>query len=534
MAWNQVSNEFRARSRARRPKHNSVLTCALPALSRNCAAGLACVGLLTLLAGCNPSQTPVEPIPPTVTVAEAYQASIPREVTGNGTTEAIRQVTIRARVKGFLQERLFKQGSDVKKGELLFVIDEVPFKLEFGAAKGNLDEAKAQLQQATQDKSVEVAAAAVKKEEAAVLLASAEARRGKQAYDSGAITAEEYDERRSKYEQSKANLESARATLEQTKVMHQADILKAQAQHEIASNALKDAEVELSYCRMSAPFDGRIGEALVKEGNLVGDNEDTALATIEQLDPIQVNLRPSARFLPLVRDLVGKGQAVELIVQGERPYSHLGSLTFVDNTIDPTTSTFLVKATVPNPDKELLPGDYVRVNLIIGTYENAIVVPERAVIEGQAGQSVLVVDAGDTVKAVPVKALDTYRGLRVLEAGALKPGDQVIVDGLQLVRSGLKVSPRPLETETWPPRLDNLPDVAKSIDPDVPAESAAAAPPDAAQSPANFKQPPSDATPPNSAAPPSANPTQPAAQPNSDTPAQKPSPPAKPAPSRSP
>ncbi len=425
-----------------------------------------------VIAGCRPSEMSLEPIPPAVTVAEVYQADIPREVTANGTTEAIARVTIRARVQGFLKERLFKQGSDVEKDQLLFVIDEVPFKLKVEAAKGALADAQAQLKQATDDKSVEVGQARVKKDEAAVMLASAEARRGKQAYDKGAMTPEEYDERRSAFEQAKANLESSKAILAQTEVSHIADIEKAKAQAYIAQNSLEDAKVELGYCRMYAPFAGRIGEALVKVGNLVGNNEE--LATIEQLDPIQVNMRPAARYLPLVRELVGKGQSVELIVQGERAYPHLGSLTFIDNTIDPTTSTFLIKATVPNPDDELLPGDYVRVHLNVGSYPDALVVPERAVLDSQAGQSVFVVGVDDVVKRVPVKSLDTYRGLRVLESPSLQPGDRVIVDGVQLVRSGQKVAPQPLETEVWPPQLEELSGEPESLEPEMPPGPAAA------------------------------------------------------------
>ncbi len=126
----------------------------------------------------------------------------------------------------------------------------------------------------------------------------------------------------------------------------------------------------------------------------------------------------------------------------EHPY--IGQANFIDNTIDPGTSTFLVKATVPNPDRSLLPGEYVKINLTVGLLENAIVVPEQAVMEGQAGQTVYVVAEDNSVKLTRVTAADTYKGLRVITSG-LEPGDRVLVEGIQLVRPGQKTKPVPFD-----------------------------------------------------------------------------------------
>ena len=197
---------------------------------------------------------------------------------------------------------------------------------------------------------------------------------------------------------------------------------------------------------MFAHISGRIGELKVKVGSLVGDGGATELVTIQQLDPMGLDFRPPARYLPLATALLAQGLKVELTVEGDRKHPHLGKAIFIDNVVDNTTSTFLMRAEVPNPDGSLLPGLYIRAGMIIGEYVDAVVVPEQSVIEGQEGSRVFVVDADNTVRVVRVNPVDVYQGLRVLESG-LESGQKVIVEGIQLVRPGQKVEPvdAPLE-----------------------------------------------------------------------------------------
>ena len=208
------------------------------------------------------------------------------------------------------------------------------------------------------------------------------------------------------------------------------------------------AQIDLGYCRMTSPIDGRIGELQVKLGNLVGpaagQSDTTSLVKIEQLDPMGVDIRPASRYLPFVTRLVASKSPFTLRIQGQTSHSHEGRLTFVDNTVDSTTSTVLVKGEVPNPDHTLLPGEYVKVDLKVGDYTGGIVVPEQAVVETQEGFRVLVVEDQGKVREAVVKALDTYQGLAVLESG-VNEGDLVIVEGIQLVRPGQTVKTQEAE-----------------------------------------------------------------------------------------
>jgi membrane fusion protein (multidrug efflux system) len=208
---------------------------------------------------------------------------------------------------------------------------------------------------------------------------------------------------------------------------------------------------------MSAPNDGRIGEAKVKLGNLVGPAaggaDSTELATVQQLDPMGVDVQVSSRYLDRATKLIGRGLPVTItrpVVEGVEDYPYPGRAVFIDNTIDPNTSTFLIRSEVANPQKTLLPGEYVKVKVTVDEKKGAIVVPEQAVIETQAGPTVYVVDKDGTVKVVPVKASITEGGLRVIDSG-LVPGQKVIVEGLQLVRPGMKVKTEPMASPSPQP-----------------------------------------------------------------------------------
>src|SRR5262249_9024578 len=184
----------------------------------------------------------------------------------------------------------------------------------------------------------------------------------------------------------------------------------------------------------------------VKVGNLVGDAGATELVSIQQLDPMGLDFRPAARYLPVATALLAKGLEVSLTVEGERRHPHIGKAIFIDNVVDPTTSTFLMRAAVSNPDGSLLPGEYIRAGMTVGEYVDAVVVPEQSVVEGQEGSRVFVVDAENKVQVVKVSPVDTYQGLRVLESG-LESGQRVIVEGIQLVRQGqvVKLVETPLD-----------------------------------------------------------------------------------------
>jgi RND family efflux transporter MFP subunit len=392
-----------------------------------------------------------------VAVVEARRMSVPILVEPIGTTVALQEVSIRARVRGFLKEMHFKEGGDVKSAQLLFVIDEEPFKAKLADAQAALEQAKANLKKARDSKAREVATAQLDVGKAMLTLSEVEERREQTLYKRNASTVEDVQRKQALRLKDAAQVESEKASLDQAKADFETQIVAAQADVDGAKARVADAQIDLSYCRMSSPIEGRIGLAQVKLGNLVGpvtggsgNSEYTELAVVRQLDPMGVDISVSSRYLDRVTRLITQGLPIEIFrpgLEGEEARRFRGKATVINNTINTTTSTFLVRAEVANPAKSILPGEYVKVNAKVGEVAHAIVVPEQAVVEAQAGPTVYTVDQQGKVAIVAVRPTFTYEGLRVLESG-LEPGQAVIVEGMQMVRAGMTVKTRPAALET--------------------------------------------------------------------------------------
>lgn len=408
------------------------------------------VGLVALtvplsLAGCKKPDAQAAPPPPTVGVIESRRMTVPIQATSNGTTRALNEVVVRARVRGFLMERHFEEGSFVKKGQLLLVIDEDPYKVALQLSLAKRAEAEAALKKAEESKGREVAEAQLALDQAQLGLSQIEERRARTLLSRNAGSVEDVDKAladRKKYE---AQVAADRANLEQATADYAVGILAAKAQVEAARASVRDAEISLGYCRMYATIDGRIGEAKVKVGNLVGPDASggsfSELATIQQLDPMGIDIRASARYLKRATQLIQQGLTVKLFhagLDGEEAYPYEGTCFFIDNIIDGTTSTFLIKASIPNPEGTLLPGAYTRLQSVVDRIENAVVVPESVVMETEAGPVVYVIDREGKVAIQRVNAGPTYQGMRILTKG-LDAGVPVIYQGLQLVRPGMPV-----------------------------------------------------------------------------------------------
>ncbi len=400
--------------------------------------------------GCEKTVAKAPPPAPTVGVVESRRMSIPVEVNPNGTTRALEEVTIRARVRGFLTERHFTEGAMVKKGQLLLVIDEEPYQVALQSARAQLAEAEAALTKAEQSKEREVSAAQVDLDQAQLLLAQIQERRNRALVNRNAGSAEDLDKAEADRKRWESQVSADRAHLAQAKADYTAGIASNRAQVLAAKSAVRDAELNLGYCRMYAPITGRIGEARVKVGNLVGPESGgggafTDLATIQQLDPMGVDLRLSSRDLEQTTTLIEQGLSVRLTRPGRGgPQEHpqAGECYFIDNRVDETTSTFLAKARIPNPGGKLLPGEYVKVRMVVDRIENAVVVPVPSVIESDAGTIVHVVDGEGKVAVRRVVAGQAHKGMRVITEG-LDPGATVIVEGLQKIRPGLPVKAEP-------------------------------------------------------------------------------------------
>ncbi len=358
------------------------------------AAGIA-------LAGCKEQNRYVPPPPPQVGVAVPEQRDLTRYVTGTGNVSAVNQVDLMARVQGFLQQIGYRDGATVHKGDLLFVIEPQPY--------------EAQLQQAQSDQAGK----------------EAQAKQTDAEYNRQAQLGSRDFASRSNVDTALANRDAARAA-----------VLGAQA-------ATTQAAIQLSYTRVTAPFDGIVTAHLVSVGTLVGGTQPTKLATIMQLDPIWVTFTLSEQDVLRVRaSLRRRGIAqvelakvpVEIGLQDEAGFPHRGTLDYVAPALDPATGTISVRAVFDNADRVLLPGYFAHVRVPIERDPHVLMVPEVALGADQIGRTLLVVDAQDVVQLRHVTVGDTEAGLREITSG-IAPGERIVVEGLQRAAPGQKVAP---------------------------------------------------------------------------------------------
>ena len=312
-----------------------------------------------------------------------------------GRVEASRVAQVRARAAGILQQRVFKEGSDVKAGQPLFKIDEAPYAAALDSAKAS--QAQAQLE------------------------------RYRPLVEANAISKQDYV--------------NAEAALKQS----QADVASAKA-------AVRTAGINLGYANVSAPISGRIGRALVTEGALVGQGEATPLAVIQQIDPVYVNFTQSANDILQLRKAMANGQfkradgkeaaSVRLILSDGTEYTQAGKLLFSDLSVDASTGQVTLRAEVPNPKGELLPGLYLRVRLEQAQASNAITLPQQAVTRTQQGDTVSVVDDDGKISQRSIK-ISAAQNNRWVVLDGLQAGEKVMVDGFQKLRPGVVVKPVP-------------------------------------------------------------------------------------------
>lgn len=367
------------------------------------------------LPACKPKSAapPPAPPPPAVIVAEVTQQTVPIYVENVGQTQASETVEIRARVPGFLTSAPFKEGSLVKKGDLLFQIDPRGYEAAANQAKANVVKAEASVERARAD---------------VVRLAPLVA--------SSAISKQESD------------------NAVTTSKVAEADLLAAQA-------ALATAELNLSYTTMTAPFDGMIGGRNVDVGNFVGSSADTMLlATVSTTDPMRVvfnvaeqnYLRFQRRFMgdDVAREEHSSKMEFRLILSDGALYEHNGHFEFADRSLDPRTGTLKLEVSFPNAENLLRPGQFARVRAKPEEKPDAILVPQRAVTETQSLQSVLIVGEGNKVEQRAVKTGGRFNDLFIITEG-LKLGEKVIVDGVQKARPGMVVNPQTKGAEEAPP-----------------------------------------------------------------------------------
>nr|WP_236966297.1 efflux RND transporter periplasmic adaptor subunit [Hydrogenophaga sp. SL48] len=351
-----------------------------------------------------------------------------------GRLEASRVAQVRARAAGIVQQQLFREGSDVKAGQALFRIDAAPYQATLQSAQASLARAEANLANT-----------------------KAVADRYKPLVAENAISQQEFTTAVAAQKSAEADVAAARA-------------------------AVRTAGINLNYASVTAPISGRIGRALVTEGALVGQGEATALAVIQQVDPLYVNFTQSATEAMRLKRAMEAGQlkgagngaaAVRVVLDDGSEYAKPGKLLFSDLTVDATTGQVTLRAEVPNPGGALLPGLYVRVRLEQATASDAIQLPQQAVTRSAQGDTVSVVGADGKIEQRKVKVGGQQGGQWVVMDG-LKAGEQVMVDGFQKLQ--MMPPGTPVKAVPWTP-----PGAAPAAAPAAPAGAPAAGTPPAAE-----------------------------------------------------
>ena len=272
------------------------------------------IGILTLPAiiilvgGCEQSNQYVEPPPPEVTIMNPIRRAVTSYMEYTGTTGAVQRVDLRARVRGFLKKKLFKEGNDVKAGQLLLLIDEEPFQVRLEQVRARQEEAGAALKRAEESKAVEVAQAQLELDLTQLALSRLDEGRSRALIDRRAGTREELEKSEASRRKSEAQIKADRANLEQAKADYATGILVARAMLDAVKSEVRNAEIDLGYCRVTAPIDGRTSRSELDVGNYVGDGQATVLATIVKTDPIRAYINVSEDDLPRIQRMLHQGR----------------------------------------------------------------------------------------------------------------------------------------------------------------------------------------------------------------------------------
>jgi RND family efflux transporter MFP subunit len=359
------------------------------------------LGALFSISGCK-SQANATPPAPQVTVAAAVKKNVIDWDEFTGRVEAIQSVEVRPRVTGYIDTVNFKEGSIVKKGDLLFVIDQRPYRADLEKAEADLARAKAHSE-----------------------LTANDVTRGEKLFNGRALSREEYEGRVNASRGAEADVRAAKA-------------------------AVDIAKLNMEFTRVTAPIDGRVSKAEITAGNLVtgGTGTATLLTTVVSIDPMYVSFEGDEQAYLKYADLARKGERtssrdirnpVEMGLANEEGYPHNGFMTFVDNQVNPRTGTIHGRAVFDNKDGYLTPGLFARIKLLGRSEREEVLVDDRAIGTDQSQKFVYVVDDKKTVTYRTVKIGRMIDGLRIVTEG-VAPGDLVIVNGIQSVRPGVVVT----------------------------------------------------------------------------------------------
>ena len=337
------------------------------------------------------ADSPATMPPPLVTVAAASAQDVPRYLDEIGRNTAFESVNVMPQVAGRITERHFQDGENLRKGQLLFVIDPRPFQAQLDSARANLAQAKASLE-----------------------LAKILFERDQELVGTRAISKQDYDTKKNTVDVDVAQVEAAEA-------------------------AIETAQINLDYCYIHSPIDGRAGARIVDVGNIVQANT-TSLLSIQRLDPIYANFTITERDLPEVQKQISRGALKSLVRLPGDPENSArpGVVEFLDNAVQNATGTVNLRATISNADRHFWPGQFVNVKLVLATEKAAVLVPNQATQISQQGPFVFVIKTDDTAELRPV-TLGQRQGDDVVVTNGLAPGERVVLAGQLMVHPGGKV-----------------------------------------------------------------------------------------------
>ncbi len=364
-----------------------------------------------LFSACGKKEAPVQAALE-VPVTSVLQQDVRLESEYTGQTYGQSDIQINPRVDGTILSLNFKEGNLVSKGELLYTIDPLPYQAKVSQAQGSLAQAQAELAKAKSDLDMIAPLAKI-----------------------NAVSQRELVSAQATYDASKAKVQAAEASLENTKI-------------------------ELGYCRITAPISGLAGISKVRVGDYVRPGAMSVLNTISDLGDVRVRFTISEQeYLRLIKEiskensgLKGAGKTISLKLSDGSMYSHTGALSFADRQIDPTTGAMTLEAAFPNPEKLLRPGQYVKVVVVTDVRKNALLVPQRAVIEMQGISQVYVLGDSSKVETKIIITGPIYKDAYIVEDG-LAPGDKIAFGGTQLLKNGTVITPK--QTEWQPGTPDN-------------------------------------------------------------------------------
>jgi membrane fusion protein (multidrug efflux system) len=407
--------------------------------------------VLVLTAGCErlwgKKDAPAPPLP-TVVVALVEQKAV--DILGDyvARTEAVPTVELRARVSGVLEQVLFKEGTAVKAGQVLFVIQQEEYRVALQSARAQLAKAQADLTRAQDVSIVDRARANLDQTKANLGKAQADVARYRPLVQADAIPRQDLDTALSAEQVQLAAVQAAEAALKDTILSQRTQVQLAQAAVEAGKAAVSQAELNLGYTTIKSPMNGIISKLAVDKGSLVGKGEPTLLATVSSMNPIYADFAvPEVEYLrfaarvpglargePLQKD---RPSTLELFLADNVAFPQKGRPYFVDRAVDPKTGTIQVRAEFPNPEGIVRAGQFARVRAVIQQAPDAILVPQVAVQDQQGAKIVFVVE-GDKVAQRTLTLGDRVQDSFVV-TGGLKPGERVVVEGVQRVRPGMQV-----------------------------------------------------------------------------------------------